>query len=52
MLSDTAAISVPVFGPDDQIVGAMMAAAPLDRMRTNFDTLLATLITAGQEASG
>lgn len=52
MLSDTAAISVPVFGPADQIIGAMMAAAPLDRMRTNFDALLAALITAGQEASG
>ena len=52
MLSDTAAISVPVFGPDDQNIGAMMLAAPLDRMRGNYDLFLQLLIDAGHEASG
>ncbi|ATE63921.1 IclR family transcriptional regulator [Rhizorhabdus dicambivorans] len=52
MLSDTAALSVPVFGPDDQAIGAMMLAAPLDRMRVNYDSFLQMLIDAGHEASG
>ena len=52
MLSDTAAIAVPVFGPDDDNIGAMMLAAPLDRMRTNFDVLLRLLVDAGHAASG
>lgn len=52
MLSDTAAMSVPIFGPDDQNIGAMMLAAPLDRMRSNYDHFLQLLIAAGHEASG
>jgi DNA-binding IclR family transcriptional regulator len=52
MLSDTAAMSVPVFGPDDEPIGAMMLAAPLDRMRNSYDGFLQLLIDAGHEASG
>jgi IclR family acetate operon transcriptional repressor len=52
MLSDTAAMAVPVFGPGDENIGAMMLAAPLDRMRTNYDDFLALLIAAGHQASG
>jgi DNA-binding IclR family transcriptional regulator len=52
MLGDTAAIAVPVFGPDDANIGAMMLAAPLDRMRSNYDDFLAMLIAAGRKASG
>jgi len=52
MLSDTAAVAVPVFGPDDQTIGALMLAAPLDRMRSNFASLLESLVIAGKHASG
>ena len=52
MLSDTAALAVPVTGSDGRIIGAMMLAAPLDRMRANYETLLTALIKAGQHASG
>lgn len=51
LLSDTAAISVPIFGPNGKTVGAMMIAAPLDRMKRNYDTLLASVIHAGKLAS-
>ena len=51
LLDDTAAISVPIFGPDRQTVGAMMVAAPLDRMKRNYDDLLAAVIAAGKRAS-
>lgn len=51
MLQDTAAIAVPVFGPDAGVAGALMLAAPLDRMRANFSQFLAELIEAGRDAS-
>lgn len=51
LLRDTAAIAVPVF--DSQaIVGAMMVAAPLNRMRSNFEMMLAEIVRAGRLASG
>jgi IclR family acetate operon transcriptional repressor len=43
---------VPVFDPNDEIVGAMMVAAPLERMRTNYDHLLNAVRTFGRQASG
>ncbi|GGC03315.1 IclR family transcriptional regulator [Novosphingobium endophyticum] len=51
MLSDTAAIAVPVHGPDGKTVGAMMVAAPLGRMEANFDRFLQAIRHAGQMAS-
>lgn len=52
MLKDTAAIAVPVFDTGQDIAGALMVAAPLNRMRSNFDTLLSELVRAGRLASG
>jgi IclR family acetate operon transcriptional repressor len=52
LLNDTAAIAVPVFDPNDEIVGALMVAAPLERMRTNYDHLLNAVRTYGRQASG
>lgn len=52
LLKDTAAIAVPVFDPNDEIVGALMVAAPLERMRANFDQLLTALQSFGRRASG
>lgn len=52
LLKDTAAIAVPVFDPNDEIVGAMMVAAPIERMRANFDQLLEAVQTFGRRASG
>jgi DNA-binding IclR family transcriptional regulator len=52
LLNDTAAIAVPVFDPNDEIVGALMVAAPLERMRTNYDHLLNAVRTFGRQASG
>jgi IclR family transcriptional regulator, acetate operon repressor len=52
MLNDTAAIAVPVFDASDKIIGALMVAAPVDRMRLNYETLLSKVITAGRRASG
>lgn len=52
MLSDTAAIAVPIFGPDGSILGALMLAAPLERLKTSFDALLACLVAAARTASG
>jgi IclR family transcriptional regulator, acetate operon repressor len=51
LLNDTAAISVPIFGPDGRTVGAMMIAAPLDRMKRNYDQFLVSVIEAGKRAS-
>jgi len=51
MLSDTAALAVPVLESNGSVLGAMMVAAPLDRMRTNYEPLLASLIKAGRNAS-
>lgn len=51
MLKDTAAIAVPVQGPDGDNLGAMMIAAPLDRMKRNLDRLLEAVIAAGRHAS-
>lgn len=52
MLRDTAALSVPVTDPDGLVIGAMMIAAPLDRMRTRHEALLAAVCEAGRRASG
>ena len=52
MLKDTAAIAVPVFDPMDKLVGAIILASPLERMRANFEPLLNDVIEAGQGASG
>jgi len=51
MLSDTAAIAVPILGPDHHNMGAMMLAAPLDRMKANYDRFLAAIIRAGDSVS-
>lgn len=51
MLSDTAAIAVPIRGPDGDNLGALMIAAPLDRMKRNFDRLLDMILQAGRRAS-
>lgn len=51
LLADTAAIAVPIFRPDGLMEGAMMIAAPLDRMKQNFDRFLAAVIKAGKRAS-
>lgn len=51
MLSDTAAIAVPIFGPDGGIIGALMIAAPLDRMKVQFDRFLETILRIGRHAS-
>lgn len=52
MLKDTAAIAVPVFNAAGEVTGALMIAAPLDRMRANFDTLLGEVRRTGMMASG
>ena len=52
MLQDTAAISAPIFDGNDVIVGALMLAAPLDRMRVGFDAFLAELLRCARQASG
>lgn len=51
MLGDTAAIAVPVRGPDGDNVGALMLAAPLDRMKQHFDRFLDATLKAGHQAS-
>lgn len=52
MLKDTAAIAVPVFDGNDAITGALLVAAPLDRMQRNFPSLLADTVSYGRQASG
>lgn len=52
LLKDTAAIAVPVFDPGNEIVGALMVAAPLERMRANYDQLLDAVRRFGRRASG
>lgn len=51
MLRDTAAIAVPIHQPDGRCMGAMILAAPLDRMKRNLDRYLETALRAGQQAS-
>jgi IclR family transcriptional regulator, acetate operon repressor len=51
MLSDTAALAVPVMGPDGDMLGALILAAPLARMKQNFDRLLSATVEAGHRAS-
>ena len=51
MLRDTAAIAVPIFDPAGKVLGAMMLAAPLDRMKAGFERLLALTLEAGRTAS-
>lgn len=51
MLRDTAAIAVPVRGPDRHNLGALMLAAPLDRMKLHFPHFLDLIIRAGREGS-
>ncbi len=52
MLRDTAALAVPIYDAAGTTIGALMVAAPLDRMKTNFDFLLGELIRCGRQASG
>lgn len=52
MLKDTAAIAVPVYDAKGAVRGALMIAAPIERMRRNFDRLLAEVQRAGRLASG
>lgn len=52
MLQDTAAIAVPVTDAQNETIGALMVAAPLDRMRANFEFLREQLIRTGKRASG
>lgn len=52
MLRDTASIAVPVFDASDAVIGALMVAAPLDRMRSTFRSLLTLVIQSGRKASG
>ena len=51
MLRDTAALAVPIRGPDGDNLGALMLAAPLDRMKRNLDRFLEAVMTAGRRAS-
>lgn len=51
MLSDTASISVPIWGLSGENIGALMLAAPLDRMKVNFDRFLDLIVKAGRQAS-
>ncbi len=51
MLSDTAAIAVPMMGPDAEMMGALMLAAPLDRMKLNQARFLDAVLTVGREGS-
>jgi DNA-binding IclR family transcriptional regulator len=52
MLRDTAALSVPIFDAAGANIGALMVAAPLTRMETNYQFLLDQLIRCGRQASG
>ena len=52
MLKDTASIAMPVQDPMGNTIGALMLAAPLDRMRAGFDKLLERVLAAGRAASG
>lgn len=52
MLKDTAAIAVPVFDASDMVIGALIVAAPLDRLRASFESLLGRTLHFGRLASG
>lgn len=52
MLEDTAAIAVPVFDAFDNLSGALMIAAPLARMRRNFDQCLRETVRVGRCLAG
>jgi len=52
MLKDTAAIAAPVFDVQDQPLGALLVAGPLDRLQANRDRLLAELQRCAAAASG
>ncbi|WP_313808816.1 IclR family transcriptional regulator [Sphingobium sp.] len=51
MLSDTAAIAVPVHDPDGDTIGALMIAAPLDRMKLHYNRFLETILRIGRQTS-
>lgn len=48
----SAAISAPVFGPDDQVLAALSLGAPSDRMEANRDRYQAAVVRAAARASG
>jgi len=52
MLEETAAVAAPVFGHDGQIMGAMMLAAPIERMRESVDAYRAALMEACRRVAG
>lgn len=51
MLPDTAAVAAPVFDQDGLISGAMMLAAPIERMREHADDYQTALVDACRRAS-
>ncbi|TWB31000.1 IclR family transcriptional regulator [Nitrospirillum viridazoti] len=52
MLPDTAAIAVPVHDANDAVLGALIVAAPIERLRNSFPALLAHTVRVGRQASG
>jgi DNA-binding IclR family transcriptional regulator len=52
MLRDTAALAVPIFDAHGGNIGALMVAAPLNRMHRNYDFLIGQLVRCGRQASG
>ncbi len=52
MLEDTAAIAAPIFDASGELSGALMVAAPIDRMRASYEFLLSTLVETARKASG
>jgi len=51
MLEDTAAIAVPIFDLSRTLGGALMVAAPIERMRANYPQLLAQIVATGKKIS-
>ena len=52
MLRETGAIAAPVFGIDDEVVGALMIAGPLGRLKSDQESFVAAVIEAARNASG
>lgn len=52
LLGETAAMAAPVFGADDQLLGALMLGAPIERMRAHVDEFLSELLETSRRASG
>ena len=52
LLPDSGSISAPVFDPSGDLVGALMVGAPQERLRANYEDLLAALLNCARLASG